>query len=76
MHVCEREGERKRQRHCNYACDASECHLNSTCFVFNQEKYKRDQEKLQAEWLKAQQEIAKNTQQQEVRKKKVVKIMS
>lgn len=37
--------------------------------MFNQEKYKRDQEKLQAEWLKAQQEIAKNTQQQEVKKK-------
>lgn len=42
----------------------------STCFVFNQEKYKRDQEKLQTEWLKAQQEIAKNTAQQQVKKNK------
>lgn len=41
----------------------------SACFVFNQEKYKRDQEKLQAEWLKAQLEITKNTLQKEVKKK-------
>lgn len=34
-------------------------------FVF-QEKYKRDQEKLQEEWLKAQQEITKSVDQQEV----------
>lgn len=34
----------------------------------HQEKYKRDQEKLQEEWLKAQQEITENVDQQEVRK--------
>lgn len=37
------------------------------CF-FNQEKYKRDQEKLQEEWLKAQQEITKSVDQQQVTK--------
>lgn len=38
------------------------------CFIFYQEKYKLDQEKLQAEWLKAQQEIAKNTEDQQVKR--------
>lgn len=33
----------------------------SSCFIFTQEKYKRDQEKLQEEWLKAQEEIEKVT---------------
>ena len=37
-------------------------------YFFTQEKYKRDQEKLQEEWLKAQQDITKNVDQQEVRK--------
>lgn len=43
--------------------------------MFHQEKYKRDQEKLQAEWLKAQQEIAKNTVQQEVKDIKIYTIV-
>lgn len=33
-----------------------------------QEKYKRDQEKLQEEWLKAQQDIATSGAQEEVTK--------
>lgn len=37
------------------------------CFSI-QEKYKRDQEKLQEEWLKAQQDIAKSVDQQKVTK--------
>lgn len=31
-----------------------------------QEKYKRDQEKLQEEWMKAQKDISKSPNQQEV----------
>jgi len=41
--------------------DVSPCLL----FLF-QEKYKRDQEKLQEEWLKDQEEVARSADQQEV----------
>lgn len=37
-------------------------------FFFPQEKYKRDQEKLQEEWLKAQQEITTSVRPQQVTK--------
>lgn len=44
----------------------------TVCMKYNgfspQEKYKRDQEKLQEEWLKAQQDIATSQAQQEVTK--------
>ena len=33
-----------------------------------QEKYKRDQEKMQEEWMKAQQEVANSVEEEEVRK--------
>lgn len=39
----------------------------SACFFFSiQEKYKRDQEKLQEEWVNAQKDISKSPNQQEV----------
>lgn len=67
LRACVR-GEIKRQRHRSCPCDVFLMSSKvSTCFVFHQEKYKRDQEKLQAEWLKAQQDIAKNTVQQVVK---------
>lgn len=64
--VCER-GERQRSQSGTYSVSVTNELLLH--FIFYQEKYKRDQEKLQAEWQKAQQEIAKNTEQQQVKKK-------
>lgn len=41
-------------------------HVFYFAILFTQEKYKRDQEKLQEEWLKAQQEINSSPNKQEV----------
>ena len=41
--------------------------IKSDGFWISQEKYKRDQEKLQEEWLKAQEDIATSVSGQEVK---------